>query len=303
MAKPKYQFPEDPYWKFKSDLARELTAKHFPIRCGHAKDKKVYRTPAFYTHTTYDSTYPYAEVQDDNIWIRTYYGSGDGVEVFIEDESKKIYQGPTWTVTRFNSGANHFKEGVTRAELADTIIAAFKEYFPNTNYEQIFDEAIAEIGERIEKNEELIAEREKWISGEDEGHEWYDREWQLKRYQQQINKWTKENKEYMKALEVPALPPIEDEVVKVAKKFYLGTMRSYYDGRLSYWYTSAFDKKAAKRKLNRHCWLFTRREYTGSTCEPKYILDSARLTMEFDSAQEINDYIEENHINPLPLEM
>lgn len=28
MAKPKYQFPEDPYWKFKSDLARELTTKH-----------------------------------------------------------------------------------------------------------------------------------------------------------------------------------------------------------------------------------------------------------------------------------
>ena len=41
MAKPKYQFPEDPYQKFKSDLARELTAKHFPIRCGHKKDKKV----------------------------------------------------------------------------------------------------------------------------------------------------------------------------------------------------------------------------------------------------------------------
>lgn len=303
MAKPKYQFPEDPYWKFKSDLARELTAKHFPIRCGHKKDKKVYRTPAFYACSTYDSTYPYAEVQDDNIWIRTYYGSGDGVEIWIDDENNKVYQGPTWTVTRFNSGEKHFKEGVTRAELADTIIAAFKEYFPGTDWEGIFDEAIAKLGDWIEKNNEQIAERESWINGEDKNHEWYDRDWQLKRYQQQINKWTKENKEYMKALEEPALPPLEDTVARVTKKFYLGTMRAYDDGRTAYWWTTAFDAKAAKRKLNARNWLFSRRDYMGITREPRYLLNSAQLTKEFNTQEEIEAYVKANNILPLDLDM
>ena len=43
----KYKEPTDPRIKFKSDLARELTALNFPIYFGDKKDSKAYKTLAF----------------------------------------------------------------------------------------------------------------------------------------------------------------------------------------------------------------------------------------------------------------
>jgi hypothetical protein len=47
----KYTAPVDPYLKFRSDLARELTAKQFPVWSYHKLDKKVYRSPASVLYT------------------------------------------------------------------------------------------------------------------------------------------------------------------------------------------------------------------------------------------------------------
>ena len=104
----KYKAPENPYDKFESDIARELTAKNFAIKVGNKKDSKVYRTLA-YVIGHKDDCPVFKACNKDYAWIWTYHGSGIGLDIVSEGIDSLIYQGPTWTVRDIDN-KNIFKK-------------------------------------------------------------------------------------------------------------------------------------------------------------------------------------------------
>ncbi len=204
-----------------------------------------------------------------------------------------IYQGPTWTVKKFESKNGFKKEGVTRAELADVIIEGLKETFPEEDYEAYFDELLVEADNKIKELEAGIQQREKWLSGEEDPGYTLD-DWGRKNFQKQINSWTKYIKDLQVAMEVPALPPIEGTKETKYKKIYLISARSTYDDRISYFVTTAFSKKEADRQINKHNGWVTRRASTGLKQEPYYKIDTAKVEYEFENEAEYKSFLEQN---------
>lgn len=288
----KYKAPENPYDQFRSDIARELTSKHFAFKCGHKTDKKVYRTLA-YVLGHRDDCPIFEHCNGESAWIWKYHGSGEGLDIIAEGDDSLIYQGPTWTVKKFESKNGFKKEGVTRAELADVIIEGLKETFPDEDYEAYFDELLVEADKEIKESEANIQQREKWLSGEEDPGYTLD-DWSRKNFQKQINSWTKYIKELKEAMEVPALPPIEGTKETKYKKIYLISARSTYDDRKAYFVTTAFSKKEADRQINKHNGWVTRRASTGLKQEPYYKIDTARVEYEFENEAEYKSFLEQN---------
>lgn len=288
----KYKAPENPYSKFKSDIARELTAKHFAFKYGDKKDKKSYRTLA-YVMGRRDDCPIFEHCNGEDAWIWKYHGVDKGLEIIAEGDDSLIYQGPTWTVKKFNSKDGFRKEGVTRAELVDAIIEGLKETIPDEDYEAYFDELLVEAENLIKGLKADIQKREKWLSGEENPGYTID-DWSRKNFVKQINVWTRDIKELEEAMIEPALPPIESAPETKYKNIYLISARSTYDNRKSYFTTQAFSKKEAARQINaRNGWL-TRRAPTGCAQEPHYQLSTAKVEYEFTNFEQFNDFLEQN---------
>ena len=288
----KYKAPENPYSKFKSDIARELTAKRFAFKCGDKKDKKVYRTLA-YVLGHRDDCPIFEHCNGEDAWIWKYHGVDKGLEIFAEGKDSLIYQGPTWTVKKFNSKDGFRKEGVTRAELADVIIEGLKEIITGEDYEAYFDELMIEAENQIQQVKEDIQTRVDYLNGtKDPGYALDD--WSRKNFTKQINSWTKYIKDLEEAMLEPALPPIESTSETKYKNIYLISARATYDNRKSYFTTEAFSKKEAERQINaRNGWL-TRRASTGCAQEPHYQLSTAKVEYEFTNYEQFNDFLDQN---------
>lgn len=300
----KYKEPADPKYKFKSDLSRELTAKHFPIVCGDKKDNKVYKTLAWEVGNrnecpVFESMYP------DDIWLWEYHGKDTGLSITTKEDAK-VWNAQTFVVKEFESGDNpKFEKEVSRAELADAIVEGFKVVSKN-DYDEIWDELIVRADERIKGMEESIAEREGWLSDPSTYNGWDSSDngaWQKSRFQTQINSWTKEIKAIKAALDEPALSPAIGQISTNKPKYYLVTAEAVYDGRTGYFATTAYDKIAAKKQLNRFNGWFTRRAPTGCTQEPLYLLSTAKVVKEFETPEEANAYCKERGIRVISLNL
>lgn len=288
----KYKAPENPYSKFKSDIARELTAKRFAFKCGDKKDKKVYRTLA-YVLGHRDDCPIFEHCNGESAWIWKYHGAGIGLDIIAEGDDSLVYQGPTWTVKKFESKDGFKREGVTRAELADVIIEGLKEVITDEDYEAYFDELMLEAESQIQKVKEDIQTRVDYLNGtKDPGYTLDD--WSRKNFQKQINSWTKYNKELEEAMLEPALPPIEAAPETKYMNIYLISARATYDNEKSYFTTQAFSKKEAAKQINaRNGWV-TKRAPTGCAQEPHYKLSTAKVEYEFTNYEQFNDFLKQN---------
>ena len=279
----KYKESADPRIKFKSDLARELTALNFPIYFGDKKDSKAYKTLAFCLG---NQTCPiFEKINKKELWIWSYEGSGNGLVVQVETEND-LWQGPTWIVESFDPKKSSFQEtSVTRQDLAKTIVEGFKEV-SGTDYESLFDELIVETDEAIKENEDLIAERQAWI--EDRSGKYDD--WMKERFEQQITSSEKLIKELKGALDDPELPKFQETSKTPDKKFYLITAQRSFDSKIIPFYTTAFDLNQAKQQIHSRNPRFSKRNLYGSKQEPSYVLKTAKVVKEFQAKKDLVKY-------------
>lgn len=301
----KYKEPADPKYKFKSDLARELSAKRFPIVCGDKKDNKVYKTLAWEIGhrnecPVFESMYP------DDVWLWEYHGKDTGLSITTKEDAK-VWDAQTFVVKEFEGGDNpKFEKEVSRAELADAIIEGFKVVIPSIDYANLWDELLVRADETIKAVEEKIAEREGWLADPSTYNDWDPSDngaWQKDNFRKQINSWTKENKALMAAMEEPALSPLIGTVSTNKPKYYLITADAAYDGRTGYFAVAAYDKIAAKKQLNRFNGWFTRRAPTGCTQDPHYLLSTAKVFKEFETLEDYQAYVDSRDIYVLPLNL
>ena len=288
----KYKAPENPYDQFKSDIARELTAKHFAFKCGSKTDKKVYRTLA-YELGHRDDCPIFEHCNGESAWIWKYHGVDEGLDIIAEGDDSLVYQGPTWTVKKFESKGGFKREGVTRAELAGVIIEGLKEVITDEDYEAYFDELMVEAESQIQKAKDDIQTRTDYLNGtKDPGYTLDD--WSRKNFQKQINGWTRYIKDLEEAMLEPALPPIEAAPETKYMNIYLISARATYDNEKSYFTTQAFSKKEAAKQINaRNAWV-TKRAPTGCAQEPHYKLSTAKVEYEFTNPEQFNDFLKQN---------
>lgn len=310
-SKPRYKAPDDPYDKFKSDLAREFTAKHFPFLFGYKRDKKVFRTPAYYFRADESSdtlpSYEYGGGSDE-LWLsRRGHGTdlvgsivADGKQAewfqntnsYFADEgyttdANFYYQGPTWSVRSYDIKKDEwtdFKSGLRRDELADAVIELYKTNIPR-DYDGIYNELIEDCQNKIKAKEENIEEYQGMLDGTVKLSYTLD-DWQRGRYRTFINGWEKEIKEYNTYLEAPALPPDLQSTEKVETKLrdlYYGIVdenpdpdgpNGQYAKRL-HWAAYGFNKAEAVRTV-KHSHYCSRRASTGTSKKPNWLAASVK---------------------------
>ena len=322
-AKARYYAPNDPFLKFKSDLAREFTAKHFPFWNYNKHEKKAFRTPRAVLNDGrmyYNDYLRFYSFGSDVLAIEE--GKGGGLICYIESEGKGeeffqntnsvipsegytsdtnfYYQGPTWVVRGGEDGKvkDFIKEGLARNQVADAIIECVKLACPNKDFDNEWDEMIVEIGKKREEAQAYIdemtanLERNEDINGDGA---WID-PWFRGRIQTNINGKLKDIKAYDSILEPPAMPPELNNAPSVADRksrtWYGGTWTATYDGRTSYWLTAAWTKAEAVRQV-KHSFGCSRRAPTGCTQEPSYLAASVRCTKEFTSSEEAKKWKED----------
>ena len=314
----KYKAPDSPYEKFKSDLARELTAKHFPIWSYDKSDKKVYRSPLTILHDGFYGSNNYVVFHSfgsDQLAIEP--GRGYGIACFIESEGKGeeyfqntnsyipsegyntddnfYYQGPTWRVYGNRRSKDFLKEGLSRNQIADAIIECMKESCPNRDFDAEWDQMIVDINDKIIELDEYVKEYSAKLAVDPNkvgsGDSYWKDPWFRNKIEKNVKSSEKSIKELTDALQDPDLSPeylsggFETEVERKSRNWYGGTWTSSYDGRTSYWITTAWNKATAIRQV-KHSSSCSRRSYTGSSRDPDYLAASVRCTKEFTSAKE-----------------
>lgn len=208
----KYEAPDSPYKKFESDLARELTAKHFPIWSYSRVDKKVYRSPLTILH---DGRYGYNDYimfhsfGSDQLAIEP--GHGYGIACYIESEGYKTddnfyYQGPTWRVRGGEDGKakDFLKEGLARNQIADAIIECMKASCPKRDFDAEWDQMIVDIGDKLKGSEEYVKEYSAKLAADPNEVDSGDDAWKDSWFR---GKAEKRIKELTDALQEPALSP------------------------------------------------------------------------------------------------
>lgn len=326
----KYKAPEDPYLKFKSDLARELTARHFPLWSYHKREKKVYRSPmaivncgrlignqytAILLHS-FGSDCLAVEVGDGGGFACYIESEGQGKEYFqntnsaIPSEGYKtkdnfFYQGPTWRVKGAEDykAKDFLKEGLARNQIADAVIECLKLACPKRDFDNEWDELIVEIGEKIKKEEEYVAEYSAKLAADpsevDSGDGAWRDSWFRGRIQKNVNAAEKFIKELNEALQEPAMCPEylnSDSGVtadRKARTWFGGTWTDTYDGRTDYWITAAWTKPEAVRKLKKS-FSCSRRDVTGCSKEPTHLAASVKCTEQFANSEEAKAWKEEH---------
>ena len=314
----KYKSPDSTYKKYKSDLARELTAKHFPIWSYDKEDKKVYRSPLTILHDGLYGNNDYVMFHSfggDQLAIEP--GHGYDIACFIESEGKGeeyfqntnssipsegyntddnfYYQGPTWRVRGNGKSKDFLKEGLSRSQIADAIIECMKKSCPNRDFDAEWDQMIVDINDKITELDEYIKEYSAKLAVDpnkvdSSGINWKD-SWFRDKIENNIKSKEKRIKELTSALQDPDLSPeylsgsSETEVERKSKNWYGGTWISSYDGKTSYWITTAWNKATAIRQV-KHSSLCSRRSYTGSPKDPDYLAASVKCTKEFTSDKE-----------------
>ena len=325
MAKARYYEPNDPFLKFKSDLARELTAKHFPFWNYHKNEKKVFRTPRavlndgrmFYNH--YPVFYSFGS---DALAIEL--GRGGGLVCYIESEGKGeeffqntnsvipsegytsdtnfYYQGPTWVVRGGEDGKakDFIREGLMRNQVADAIIECMKASCPERDFDNEWDEMVVEIDEKIKDKQSYVDEMTAKLNADpseiDTGDGAWKDSWFRDRIQKNVNSCEKSIKELNGILEPPALPPelantTPTTVDRKSRTYFGGDWVSTYDGRTCHWITAAWTKAEAVRNV-KHCYYCSRRASTGCAKEPDYLAASVKCTQQFNSKEEAMEWKE-----------
>lgn len=326
----RYKAPEDPFLKFRSDLARELTAKHFPVWSYHKHEKKVFRSPLAIVNAGRmgsDGRYSFIKLSkfgSDTCAVEV--GDGNGFACYIESEGKGeewfqntnsaipsegystdqnfYYQGPTWCVR----GAEDYKakdfkkEGLARNQIADAVIECLKVALPNRDFAAEWDEMIVEIDEKIKDKQAYVDEYTAKLAADpneiDTGDGAWKDSWFRGRIQTNINGAVKYIKELETALEEPALCPeylnsgSGAATDKKNRTFFGGTWTETYSGRTCYWLTRAWTKPEAVRKM-KHSFACSRREPTGCSREPDYLAASVKCTNQFATAEEAKAWKEE----------
>ena len=314
----KYKSPDSPYKKFKSDLARELTAKHFPIWSYDKTDKKVYRSPLTILHDGVYGSNDYIMFHSfgsDQLAIEQ--GHGYGIACYIVSEGKGeeyfqntnssipsegyntednfYYQGPTWRVYGDGKAKDFLKEGLSRNQIADAIIECMKEACPNRDFDAEWDQMIIDIKDKITELDEYVKKYSSKLTVDLNKVDSSDITWKDPKFRDKVEKNIKRNekriKELTSALQDPDLSPeylsagFDTEVERKSRNWYGGIWTSSYDGNTSYWITSAWNKDTAIRQV-KHSSLCSRRSYTGSTKDPDYLAASVKCTKEFTNDKE-----------------
>lgn len=317
----KYKAPDSPYKKFESDLARELTAKHFPIWSYSKVDKKVYRSPLTILH---DGHYGY----NDYICFASGFGSdqlaiepghGYGIVCYIESEGKGeeyfqntnsaipsegyktddnfYYQGPTWRVRGGEDGKakDFLKEGLARNQIADAVIECLKASCPKRDFDAEWDQMIVDIGDKIKGSEEYVKEYSAKLAADpdevDSGDGAWKDSWFRGKIEKNVRGAEKRIKELTDALQEPALSPeylaggSDAAADRKSRNWYGGTWTASYDGKTGHWITAAWNKATAIRQV-KHSFPCSRRASTGCSREPDYLAASVKCTNEFTSAEE-----------------
>lgn len=321
----KYKAPDSPYKKFESDLARELTAKHFPFWSYSKVDKKVYRSPLAVLH---DGHYGYSDYicfasgfGSDQLAIEPGHGygivcyvesEGEGEEWFqntnphFADEGYKTddnfyYQGPTWRVRGGEDGKakDFLKEGLARNQVADAVIECMKASCPKRDFDAEWDELVVEIDKKIKDCQEDSVKLQGYLDGSiDPGYTIDD--YSRKRFTTRVNSYAKYIKELTAALEEPALSPeylaggSTTAAERKSRTWFGGTWTASYDGRTGYWLTSAWNKATAIRQV-KHSFPCSRRASTGCSREPDYLAASVKCTNEFTSAEEAKTWSDSHY--------
>lgn len=314
----KYKAPDDPFLKFKSDLARELTLKHFPIWSYHKNEKKVFRSPLAVLN---DGRYGY----NDYISFASGFGSdqlaiekghGYGIVCYVESEGKGeewfqntnpnfadegyktddnfYYQEPTWRVRGGEDGKakDFLKEGLARNQIADAIIECMKASCPNRDFDAEWDELIVEVDKRIKHCEEYIKEYSAKLAADPNEVDSGEDSW----FRGKIEKNIKGNEKYIKELtEILQDPALSPEYLaggsttaseKKSRTWFGGTWTATYNGRTEYWVTAAWTKAEAVRQV-KHSFGCSRRAPTGCSREPDYLAASVKCTNQFASKEEM----------------
>lgn len=277
----KYNAPADPYNKFESDLARELSVKHFPIRFGSKKDRKAFQTLAFVLQ---QSDYPvFDSGGSDLLPLSCYRGSGwdilvesegSGEEYFqntnpnFSDEGYKTnqnyyYQGPTWHVYSENKKGAFDKTGVTRNQLADVIIEGFKAI--GFDYEAKQDELLATAGEEISFMQKRNATLKNYLDGTETPTFDVDQK-QLKIWERTV---ATNEKQILLITDLindnVALSPdlnSTDAVERKQRSYFYGKGNPNSDYAPIYWVATGFDSKEAVAKVRNSMWC-KKRDTTG----------------------------------------
>ena len=257
----RYTAPNNPFLKFRSDLARELTAKKFPIWSYNKLEKKVFRSPAT---LIYRDAWILPYLTDDGknlLCIRTKTDVLGWIESENNDgESKYVYQGPTWKI--YGEGDNDFNEnGLTRDQLADAIIELIEQSTPHFDAREIWGEMERDIKDSIEYYEQHDDERKV------------------------IN--------LKNALEKPELPPdlySSSGVDKKEKTWFGGFANWSSNGELTRWIIPAWSREDAIITIKKkYC---STRDYDGTRKEPTYIPSSVVYKQKFDSEEEAKSWKE-----------
>lgn len=314
----KYKAPDNPYKKFKSDLARELTAKHFPIWSYDKTDKKVYSSPLAILH---DGNYGYNDYVvfysfgSDQLAIEP--GHGHGIACYIISEGKGeeyfqntnpsipsegyntdnnfYYQGPTWQVHGGDKSKDFLKKGLARNQIVDAIIECMKESCPSRDFDSEWDQMVVDIKDKITELDEYVKKYSAKLALNPNEVDLGDSAWKDPWFRDKVKKNIKSNekriKELTDALQDPALSPEyladgpETTVERKSRNWYGGTWKSSYDGKESYWITSAWNKDTAVRQV-KHSVYCSRKASTGIPRKPDYLAASVKCTKEFISAEE-----------------
>lgn len=326
----KYKAPEDPFLKFRSDLARELTAKHFPVWSYHKSEKKMFRSPMAILNDGRLGGYDYTAIilrsfGSDQLAVEV--GHSNGIACIVESEGQGeeyfqntnsaipsegykttdnfFYQGPTWRVKGCDDykAKDFLKEGLTRNQIADAIIECLKLACPDRDFDNEWNELVAEIDAKIKDREayvkEYTAKLEADPSEVDSGDGAWKDEWFRGRIQKGVNAAAKFVKELSEALQEPALCPEylnSDSGTTTDRKsrtWFGGTWTATYDGRTEYWVTAAWTKPEAIRKM-KQSYSCSRRASTGCSKEPAHSATSVKCTKQFTSAEEAQVWKEDN---------
>ena len=175
---------------------------------------------------------------------------------------------------------------------------------PNRDFDAEWDRMIWDINDKIIELDEYVKEYSSKLAVDPNSVSSGDSYWKDPWFRNKVEKNIKSNekciKELTDALQDPDLSPeylsggSETEAERKSRNWYGGTWISSYNGKTSYWITTAWNKATAIKQV-KHSFPCSRRSYTGSSRDPDYLASSVKCTKEFTSAKEAKDWSDSHY--------
>ena len=178
------------------------------------------------------------------------------------------------------------------------LLSDIKAIFDNLKKEDFddeWDQMVVDIKDKITELDEYVKEYSAKLaldpSKVDSGDSTWKDSWFRDKIKKNIKSSEKRIKELTDALQDPALSPEyladgpKTTAERKSRNWYGGTWKSSYDGKTSYWITSAWNKNTAIRQVKNSSYC-SRTSSTGIPRDPNYLAASVKCTKEFISAEE-----------------